>query len=217
MTDDYRVLCLTMGMAATNGYFFYKESYDANDGKHHGIFFDPPVDGRRIYEALTERDLVIDNILLTHGHFDHIGGAKELRELSGAKIYCFEKEKELCMNINLNGSASVGLDWVIDPDYFFKDNEIFSSSGMSCKVLYTPGHTIGGCSFYFEEAEVLFSGDTLFAESVGRTDFPTGSMSTLVRSIKERLFVLPDDTVVYPGHMGHTTIGFEKENNPFLQ
>ena len=87
---------------------------------------------------------------------------------------------------------------------------------MTCKVIATPGHTAGGCCYYFEEAGFLLSGDTLFAESVGRTDFPTGSMSTLVRSVRERLFVLPDDTKVYPGHGESTTIGHEKEYNPFL-
>lgn len=87
---------------------------------------------------------------------------------------------------------------------------------MQCKVIATPGHTAGGCCYYFEEAGILVSGDTLFAESVGRTDFPTGSMSTLVRSIREKLFVLPDDTRVFPGHGERTTIGHEKEYNPFL-
>lgn len=87
---------------------------------------------------------------------------------------------------------------------------------MTCRVIGTPGHTAGGCCYYFAEAGFLLAGDTLFAESVGRTDFPTGSMGTLVRSVKERLFVLPDDTKVYPGHGESTTIGHEKEYNPFL-
>ena len=86
----------------------------------------------------------------------------------------------------------------------------------ACRVLHTPGHTEGSCSFYFEEGGLVISGDTLFHQSVGRTDLPTGSMGTLVRAIKERLFVLPDDTVVFPGHMDETTIGFEKQHNPFL-
>ena len=87
---------------------------------------------------------------------------------------------------------------------------------MECEVIATPGHTEGSCCFYFEESGILIAGDTLFAESVGRTDFPTGSMSALVKSVKERLFVLPDETKVYPGHGDSTTIGWEKEHNPFF-
>ena len=96
-----------------------------------------------------------------------------------------------------------------------KDGQEISLEGMTCRVIATPGHTAGGCCYYFEEAGILLAGDTLFAESVGRTDFPTGSMGTLVRSIKEKLFTLPEDTRVYPGHGESTTIGHEKKCNPF--
>ncbi|MFR3676975.1 MAG: MBL fold metallo-hydrolase, partial [Mediterraneibacter gnavus] len=99
---------------------------------------------------------------------------------------------------------------------FLEDGASLALAGYQIRMISTPGHTAGGCCYYIEEEKVLFSGDTLFAGSVGRTDFPTGSMSTLVRSVKERLLSLPEDTQVYPGHMEATTIGFEKENNPFL-
>ena len=99
---------------------------------------------------------------------------------------------------------------------FLEDKEHVELAGYEIRMISTPGHTVGGCCYYLPKEEVLFSGDTLFAGSVGRTDFPTGSMGTLVRSVKERLLVLPEDTQVYPGHMEATTIGFEKENNPFL-
>lgn len=216
MNENYKILGMTLGVAATNAYFFYKETYDAGDGKRHGIFFDPPDRGKFIYDTLKVRDCVVDAILLTHGHFDHIGGANELRECSGAKIYCHEAEKELCGDARLNASMDFGYSTTVTPDVCFKDDEIFSCAGMSCKVLFTPGHTVGGCSYYFEDAGCVFSGDTLFYQSVGRTDLPTGSMSTLVRSIKEKLFVLPDDTAVFPGHMNDTTIAYEKQYNPFL-
>ena len=96
------------------------------------------------------------------------------------------------------------------------DGQEITLAGITLQVISTPGHTVGGCCYYVKEAGILISGDTLFAESVGRTDFPTGSMGTLVRSIKDKLFVLPDETRVYPGHGDSTTIGHEKEYNPFL-
>ena len=98
---------------------------------------------------------------------------------------------------------------------YVKDGEELEIAGIKCKVLATPGHTAGGTCYYFEEAGFVVCGDTLFAESVGRTDFPTGSMSTLVRSIKEKLFTLPEETTAYPGHGDSTTIGHEKKYNPF--
>ena len=103
------------------------------------------------------------------------------------------------------------------PDVLFRDGEEFTLLGITGKVIATPGHTGGSCCYYFEEAGILIAGDTLFAESVGRTDLATGSMSALSRSIKERLFALPDETKVYPGHGESTTIGHEKQYNPFAQ
>ena len=103
----------------------------------------------------------------------------------------------------------------VSADVYVKDGDEITIAGMDFRVIATPGHTAGGCCYYFKEVGFLLSGDTLFAESVGRTDFPTGSMSELVRSIKEKLFLLPDDTKVYPGHGESTTIGHEKEYNPF--
>ena len=99
---------------------------------------------------------------------------------------------------------------------YVKDNDLLQIAGMQIQVLQTPGHTVGGCCYYIPEEGVLFSGDTLFCESVGRTDLPTGSMGSLIRSIREKLLVLPDETKVYPGHMGWTTVGNEKKFNPFL-
>ena len=101
-------------------------------------------------------------------------------------------------------------------DIFVKDNEALKLAGMELKVLHTPGHTEGGCCYYVEKEQALFSGDTLFCQSVGRTDFPRGSMSQLIRSIKEKLLSLPNTVKVYPGHMGVTTIGMEKSSNPFI-
>lgn len=206
---------LTLGMVGTNCYFVFNED-PADDGHKHCIMFDPADRGGKIIEVLKEKDFVVDLILLTHGHFDHIGGVDELRNLSGAKVGCYEKEQALCKDPYLNLSNDYGMHLSVTPDIFYKDNDVINAAGLSCKLLATPGHTSGSCCFYFEEDDILISGDTLFEESVGRTDFPTSSTGELIRSVKERLFVLPDETVVYPGHGELTTIGHEKLYNPFI-
>ena len=200
---------LMLGMCQTNCYFVYEE------GKTDVIFVDPADRGDYIYEALKDKGFSVAGILLTHGHFDHIWGVEKLKEKSGAKVYACEAEKEVCNDAGLNVSAQVGRECSIDADVYVKDGETIEIAGMTCKLIATPGHTKGSCCYYFEDGGFLLSGDTLFAESVGRTDLPTGSMSILVRSIKEKLFVLPNETKVYPGHGEATVIGYEKQYNPF--
>lgn len=202
---------LTLGVCQTNCYFLYRE------GQKEVVFVDPADRGDSIYEALQEKGFVVAGILLTHGHFDHIWGAEKLRELSGAKIYALDAEEALCLDAGLNVSKMAGRACTVQPDVLVKDGEEITVAGICCKVIATPGHTGGSCCYYVAEAGFLVSGDTLFQESVGRTDFPTGSMSEIVRSIKERLFCLPPDTKVYPGHGEQTTIAYEKEYNPFCQ
>ncbi len=207
---DLKIGKITIGSYQTNCYFAYEE------GKHEVLLFDPADKGQQIYEALKEKGFSVVAILLTHGHFDHIWGVEKLKELSGAKVYAFEAEEELCMNPSMNLSASAGRTCSIKPDELLKDGQSVTISGYTFQAIETPGHTAGSGCFYFEKDKLLISGDTLFEGSVGRTDFPTGSMSTLVRSIKGKLMPLPEDVKVYPGHGGATTIGYEKENNPFL-
>lgn len=200
---------MVLGMCQTNCYFVYEE------GKNEVIFVDPAEHGDRIYEAMQDNGFTVAGILLTHGHFDHILGVEELKAKSGVKVYAFEAEKELCNDPELNASAQVRKPCSVDADVYVKDGEEITIAGMTCQAIATPGHTIGSGCYYFEKGGFLLSGDTLFAESVGRTDLPTGSMSMLVRSIKEKLFALPNETKVYPGHGEGTTIGYEKSYNPF--
>lgn len=201
---------IVMGMCQTNCYFVYPE------GKSEVILFDPADKGDYIYHSLEDKGFTVAAILLTHGHFDHIWGLEELKELSGAKVYAYEEEKEVCENASVNVSKGAGRPCEITADEYVKDGATISVAGMNCQLIATPGHTKGSCCYYFEEEGILISGDTLFQESVGRTDLPTGSMSALVRSVKEKLMVLPADVKVYPGHGESTTIGYEKEYNPFL-
>lgn len=201
---------MAMGMYQTNCYFLYRE------GSPECIFVDPADQGANINKALEKNGFQVKAILLTHGHFDHILGAEELRQTSGVAIYALDAEKEVLTDTKKNISGGIGRPCTLDADVYVKDGEELTLAGMTCKVIATPGHTAGGCCYYFEEAGFLISGDTLFQESVGRTDFPTGSMGTLVRSIKDKLLPLPEDTKVYPGHGDSTTIGHEMKYNPFL-
>lgn len=208
--SDVKIGRIVLGMYGTNCYFVYKEGSDG------AVLIDPADSGDKLVSKLSDNGLKVVAILLTHGHFDHIYGVKKAARDSGAKVYAYTDEAKLLSDVKLNCSLSVGRGETIEPDEFLTDNEVLSFAGIDFKVLHTPGHTAGSCCFYIEEAKILVSGDTLFCESVGRSDLPTGSMGTLVRSINDKLMVLPDDVKVYPGHGGTTTIGFERENNPFL-
>ena len=208
---DLKIGRLVLGICQTNFYFVYRE------GSKDVICFDPADRGDYIYETLEKNGLQIAGILLTHGHFDHIWGSRKLRELSGAKIYAYEEEQTVCEDAGNNVSENAGRAYTVKPNRYLKDGEEITLAGMTCRLIATPGHTAGSCCYYVAEDGILLSGDTLFQGSVGRTDFPTGSMSTLVRSIREKLFTLPDETKVYPGHGDVTSIGEEKKYNPFLQ
>lgn len=207
---DLKIGRMMLGICQTNCYFVYRE------GRTEVLLFDPADRGDYIFETLEKHGFHVAGILLTHGHFDHIWGSRQLRELSGAKIYAFEGEKDVCEDSGLNVSAQAGRAYTVEADEYLPDGAEISLCGMTCKLLATPGHTHGSCCYYFEEDGILISGDTLFQESVGRTDLPTGSMSKLVRSVKEKLMCLPDAVKVYPGHGESTTIGYERENNAFL-
>lgn len=201
---------MMLGVCQTNCYFVYRE------GSSKVIFIDPADYGEQIFKAMKDNGFEVAAILLTHGHFDHIWGCSKLRQLTSAPVYAYEGEEDVLLSSDLNVSAGAGRACTVKANTLLKDGEEVTIEGMTFKLIATPGHTQGSCCYYFEEANMLISGDTLFEESVGRTDLPTGSMSTLVRSVKDKLFELPDDVVVYPGHGDSTTIGHEKKYNPFI-
>ena len=206
---DLKIGKMTIGTCATNCYFVYPE------GGKEVLFFDPADQGEYVHQALAKNGFTVAAILLTHGHFDHIWGAQKLRALSGAKIYACKEEEPLLMDADRNISEMAGRACTLKANDFLADGQEMTIAGMTFRVILTPGHTAGSCCYYFQEDGILISGDTLFQESVGRTDFPTGSFSEIVRSIREKLFVLPDETRVYPGHGEATSIGYEKIHNPF--
>lgn len=204
-----QVIGMAVGRMGANAYIVYeKDRYDA-------IIIDPGDEGARLKKELDDRGLSLAAILFTHGHFDHIGGAAYLKKQFGCDYYIHEQDGEMLTDNMKNLSAMVYLDIATSPaEHFVEDGEVLHIAGMEIKVLHTPGHTKGGVCYLIEDC--LFSGDTLFAGSVGRTDFPDGSMTQLINSIRNQLFCLDDSTKVYPGHMSSTTIGFEKQSNPFV-
>lgn len=180
------------------------------------LVVDPGDNASMLIDTIEREQIKPVAILLTHGHLDHASAAEALAKEFQVKIYAHEAEKETLEDSRMNLTAAFGAAKKFRADVFVKDNEVLELIGCKIKVLFTPGHTPGGCCYYFNEQRILFSGDTLFCESVGRTDFPGGSSAALIRSIREKLLDLPDDVKVYPGHMSQTSIGTEKMYNPFI-
>lgn len=201
---------MVVGAVQTNCYFL--QNADTNEV----VVVDPGDKGKKIYEEMNGRGFKIQAVLLTHGHFDHVMGVDEIRNLAGVSVYLGEHEEKLISNADLNVSAMFGTPYTTKADILVKDGEVLELAGMKIKVIHTPGHTCGGVCYYLEEEGILICGDTLFLESVGRTDFPTSSSRELTEAVHEKLFTLPDDVYVYPGHGPTTTIEHEKANNPFL-
>ncbi len=203
---------LPLGPLQTNAYILKNE-------KNECIIFDPGHEGERLVSYLQEQKLQPLAVLLTHAHFDHIGAVDAVRDTYNVPVYVHKNEKGWLTNPSLNGSDL----FMIGESIQVKEaDEIISGEGtlkigsFAFTVLETPGHSPGSVSYYCKEAGAVFSGDALFRMSIGRTDLPGGSFNELIESIEEKLFVLPDETVVLCGHGPETTIAFEKANNPFL-
>ncbi len=182
-----------------------------------GYIVDPGDYVRGISDIITEENIDLQYIVLTHGHADHIGGVAKFRELyPDLKVVAYTGEREMLHTPDYNSSLELyGREIACDADIWVEDGDTMTIGTMELKFIFTPGHSPGGMCILTEG--YLFSGDTLFRASIGRTDFWGGDFQTLINSIRNRLFILPDDTVVLPGHMGQTTIRFEKECNPFVR
>lgn len=183
-----------------------------------GFIVDPGGYNPALTKMVKDENIDIEYIILTHGHSDHICGVKEhLEDFPDAKVVADKEEEPMLHDVRFNFSAEFGMPYTVDADIYVTDGDELNVGSINLKIFHTPGHSPGGMCIYAEKENVLFSGDTLFRQSIGRTDFPGCSFEALAESIKEKLFVLPDETQVFPGHMGPTQIGFEKRNNPFVR
>lgn len=189
-----------------------------NDSDRKGFMVDPGGSDEAMERYLAEQQFEMEYIILTHGHADHIGGVAHYKKLfPHVRVVAGAAEKELLRDARKNFSKAFCREEVsLETDLSVKDGDTLTAGSIVLRFIETPGHTKGGLSIYVPEAKAVFSGDTLFAQSIGRTDFPGGSAEELTASIREKLYKLPDDTAVYPGHMGKTTIQIEKEYNPFV-
>lgn len=210
------IVPLVLGPIQTNCYIV------ASAEGRQGAVIDPCDDAPSILAAAKEAKIEIGKILLTHGHFDHILGLADLKKATGVTVGIHEADAKMLEDPLHSGAATFGFSYEPCPaDYFIGQGEVIEIDGLAFESLHTPGHTPGGISFFQpaqgEDKPVVFSGDALFCGSIGRTDFPGGNHGLLLSSIREKLFTLPDETIVYSGHGPETTVGFEKQNNPFLQ
>jgi hydroxyacylglutathione hydrolase len=182
-----------------------------------GVVVDPGADAEMILSAVKRRGLKIRYVINTHGHFDHVGSNKSVVAGTGAELLIHEKDLPLLANASRSATYyGLSVEQSPEPARFLTDGMILEFGKRRIEVFHTPGHTEGGCSLYLKNEKVVITGDTLFADSVGRTDLPGGSHEILIASIRAKLLTLPDDTVVWPGHGPSTTIGAERAENPYL-
>ena len=209
--SDFRIKTYVLGGVSTNCYLVFRE------GEKTAVIIDPADNADYLKNKCREFGVEPEAVLLTHAHFDHIMGIDKVIDRYGEMpVYVEESDLELLHTPSMNESTVYTNGYSYPGGDVIHDGDVLHLIGEDFRVIHTPGHTQGGVCYYVEKEGVLFSGDTLFCCSVGRSDFATSSTSALIRSIKEKLFLLPDETKVFPGHMGATTIGNEKVNNPYV-
>lgn len=196
----------------TNTYILY------NEETMEGLVVDPSFSPEQYIKAIEEKKIHLTSIFLTHAHVDHMAGMNELRKaFPEARMYMDKRDRPFLRDPEKNLSYMFPTPTLVDDaDVWVKDGDEIETSGYTFQVIDTADHTPGGISFYLKKEGIVFTGDSLFQGSIGRTDFPGGSMKELTGSIRKNLFTLPDSTVVLSGHGEQTTIGQEKRTNPFL-
>lgn len=207
-----KIMYMVLGPFMTNTYILY------NEETMEGLVVDPSFSPEQYIKAIEEKKIHLTSIFLTHAHVDHMAGMNELRKaFPEARMYMDKRDRPFLRDPERNLSYMFPAPTLVDDaDVWVKDGDEIETSGYTFQVIDTSGHTPGGISFYLKKEGIVFTGDSLFQGSIGRTDFPGGSMKELTGSIRKNLFTLPDSTVVLSGHGEQTTIGQEKRTNPFL-
>ena len=201
---------MVLGPVYTNCYFL------KNKETGETLIVDPADSPKRIFQKVEDMGAKPVGILLTHGHFDHIMAVQAVKAEYQIPVYACEKEAGTLLDPSANLSGYGNRSCSLKADILLEDLQAFEAAGFSVQMLHTPGHTPGSCCYYLKDEGILFSGDTLFYGSVGRTDFPGGSTAQIVESLHRLTDSLPEETEVYPGHDISTTIGYEKRYNPFV-
>lgn len=207
--SNFRIKTCVLGAVSTNCYIVY------NCETKEAVIVDPGDNGPYITNRCRELGVLPGAVLLTHGHFDHILAVPDLKRTFHIPVYALAEEDGMLADTGLNLSGTCESEPTsFHADELLRDGQEFELLGLTWRAVATPGHTSGSVCYYIPEEGVLLAGDTLFADSYGRTDLPTGSSAQIVESITQKLFALPEDTMVYPGHGDPTSIAHEKQYNP---
>lgn len=205
----FRVHGMEVGPLAVNAYVV------EDPATRKAVVVDPGGDGEALLAEIGGLGLTVEKILLTHGHFDHVGGVRILRERTGAPVYAHAEEVDRMRTAGRQGGMfGLTVRNAPAPDVLVREGDVVALGDQRFTVLHTPGHTPGHVTFL--TGEMAFVGDLIFAGSIGRTDLPGGSYDDLIRAVREKIFTLPDRTVLFPGHGPATTVGEEKRSNPFF-
>ena len=207
--SDFRMETFVLGDVSTNCYLIY------NQKSREAVVVDPADNGAFVLNKCRELQVKPVAVILTHGHFDHILAVEDICRAFSCQVYAGREEDRLLQDSSMNLSTIMGTErTIVCADVLVKEKDELSLAGFKWNVLETPGHTAGSVCYYIPSEQILFSGDTLFAGSLGRTDWPTGDQKEIVSSIREKLLPLPEETKVFPGHGEGTTIGRERRYNP---
>ena len=205
------VRMFTVGQIAENTYIFRR------DGSERALIVDPGDEADKLLAAIDALGVKLDGILLTHTHFDHIGAVAPVAKATGAPVYCPQLEVAVLQDIMAYVPwPGFGPFESYEAEHMLEGGERLELAGFEIDVISTPGHSPGHVTFSVPDEQAIFSGDVLFQQSIGRTDLPGGDYGTLLESIRTLVDTLPEETAVYPGHMGTTTLGAERATNPFL-